>query len=188
MDYLEDIRGVKEAAVSGMSPSASNDRLAQLMLAPIQQVDEIITCSGVYQRRGDRASDLGQSEKASEIFLWGLQNLLRSEKVLTARSPDINAANVKKQLLRKKMELVLSYGVSIKRQGLCHYYDWVLEDTVDLTENEEANAYYKVRTFWSDFFLFETQIRVTRYVLEVRGSLYSSDLFHDSNLGLKKQC
>lgn len=47
MDYLEDVRGIKEATVSGMSLSASNDRLAQLMLAPIQQVDEIITRSGV---------------------------------------------------------------------------------------------------------------------------------------------
>ncbi len=188
MDYLEDIHGVKEAAVSGMSPSASNDRLAQLMLAPIQQVDEIITRSGVYQRRGDRASDLGHFKKAREIIIWGLQNLLRSEKVLTARSRNINAANVRKQLLRKKMELVLSYGLVVKREVPGHRLDWVLEDTADLTENEEANADYKVRTFWSDSFLFETQIRVTRYVLEARGSLYSSDLFHDLNLGLKKQC
>ena len=156
MDYLEDIRGVKEAAVSGMSPSASNNQLAQLMLTPIQQVDEIITRSGVYQRRGDGASDLGHFGKAKKIFQWGLQNLLRSEKVLIARSPDINLANVKKQLLRKKMELVLSYGVLYKREDLGrssdHFFDWVLEDTADLTENEEANAYYNVRTFWSDFF------------------------------------
>ena len=55
MEYLEDIYGIKEAAVSGMSPSASNDRLAQMMLAPIQQVDEISTRSCVYRRRGDRA-------------------------------------------------------------------------------------------------------------------------------------
>lgn len=190
MDYLEDFRGIKEAAVSGMSPSASNDRLAQLMLAPIQQVDEIITRSGIYRRRGDRASDLGHFEKAMEIFLWGLQNLLRSQKVLTARSPDTNPANVKKQLLRKKMELILSYSVLYKREGLGHFsdhcFDWVLEDTADLTGNEEANAYYKVRTFRSDFFLFGTQIRVARYIREARGSLYSSDLFQKSNPWLEE--
>lgn len=190
MDYLEDIRGIKEAAVSGMSPSASNDRLAHLMLSPIQQVDEIITRSGVYQRRGDRASDLEHFEKARDIFLWGLQNLLRSEKVLTVRSPDINPANVKKQLLRKKMELVLSYGVLYKREGLGrfsdHDFDWVLEDTAGLSENERANAYYKVRTFRSDFFLFWTQIRVTRYILEVRGSFYFLDPFHNLNPWLEK--
>ena len=91
------------------------------MLAPIltlTQVDESITRSGVYQRRGDRVSDLGYFEKARKTFLWGLQNLLRSEKVLTAQSRDINPANVKKQLLRKKMELVLSYGVLFKRKCL----------------------------------------------------------------------
>ncbi len=190
MDYLGDIRGIKEAAVSGMSPSASNDQLAQLMLAPIRQVDEIITRSGVYQRRGDRASELGHFEKAREIFMWGLQNLLRSERVLTARSPDINPANVKKQLLRKKMELVLSHGALYKRESFDHFsdhaFDWVLENTADLTENEEANAYYKVRTFRSDFLLFGTQIRVTRYILEARRFLYSSDLFHKSNPWLEE--
>ena len=186
MDYLEDIRGVKEAAVSGMSPSASNDRLAQLMLAPIQQVEEIITRSGVYQRRGDRASDLGHFEKAGVIFLWGLQNLLRSEKVLTAQSPDINAANVKKQLLKKKMELVLSYGVLPNREGPGHKFDWVLEDTADLTENEEANAYYKVRTFWSDFFLFKPQIIVTRYISKQEDPSTPQTCFITQILGLEK--
>ncbi len=144
MDYLEDFRGIKEAAVSGMSPSASNDRLAQLMLAPIQQVDEISTRSCVYQRRADRASDLGHFYEAMQIIQWGLQNLLRSEKVLTVRSPDTNPANVKKQLLLKKMELVLAYGVLWKREGRGDRFDWVLEDTADLTENEKANAYYKI--------------------------------------------
>ncbi len=144
MDYLEDFRGIKEAAVSGMSPSASNDRLAQLMLAPIQQVDEISTRSCVYQRRGDRASDLGHFEEARQIIRWGLQNLLRSEKVLTVRSPDTNPANVKKQLLSKKMELVLVYGALWKRYGHGNEFDWVLENTADLTEDDKANAYYKI--------------------------------------------
>lgn len=80
---------------------------------------------------------------------------------------------MKKQLLRKKMELVLSYGVLYKREGLGissdHDFDWVLEDTADLTENQEANKYHKVRTFRSDLFLCRTQIRVTRYILEARG-------------------
>ena len=52
---------------------------------------------------------------------------------------------MKKQLLLKKMELVLLYGVLWKREGLVgDEFVWVLEDTADLTENEKANAYYKI--------------------------------------------
>ena len=61
-------------------------------------------------------------------------------------------------------------------------------DTADLTEDEEANAYYKLRTFWSDIFLLKPQIIVTRYISKQEDPSTPQTCFVTQILGLKKQC
>lgn len=142
LEYLADFRGVRKAVIVGMQPDSINEQSANLMMTPIEHVDEILARCYTYQRRAERAATLGRYKDASDMYKSGLIYLNKAQELFIERHPDISPERVKQQLLPQKMHFLINYprAVMKKEGGL---FDWVLDQEEKVSDFQKALAYYE---------------------------------------------
>lgn len=154
LDYLADFRGVHNAHIKGMQPDFVNEAAATLMMAPINNIQEILARGYTYQRRAERAL----ADKNYPVYLehglpfldyrdahspcwFGLHYLNQSQKAFVQRHRDVKVNYLKQQLFSLKMVLLKVFVTSTVDAG--DGYNWVLDHEDGISDHQKASAYYE---------------------------------------------
>ena len=74
IEFMEVIRGVRKAKITGLSSPSLGARLAEHMLTPIKSIDELIDRTSEYIRRAELMLAQGQVFLAEELYNQGYDN------------------------------------------------------------------------------------------------------------------
>jgi len=151
LECLRDIRGIGHATVEGVNPPSLGTEIAVLMMKPFADTDELMARAIAYQRRGERAVDLGRFFYAAEIYLDGF-NFIRWAITSFGRHRPCTPANAAgfRNLANKKQELITEYAFCHIKQGspasaCCAFESMVLLNARmddDLPKVQKAKSWY----------------------------------------------
>lgn len=143
IEFLEVLRGVKQAKITGLSPPSLGAQLVKHMKTRITSIDELIDRTSVYIRRAERMLRQGQLYLAEELYNQGFDNSISA----TGSDSIANFTPAKGTMFNSKLyESLEGSAVCSLRHGnslpACKKLKLYVMKTGDLPDSQRATGLY----------------------------------------------
>ncbi len=146
MEFLEIIRGVRKANITGLTPPSLGAQLAEHMMTPMKSIDELIDRTSEYMRRAELMLAQGQFYLAEELYNHGYNNSIwATGSRFLERLPDYSHTKIR--ILDSKLcESLAGSAVCCIRHGdsraACSILKSYILGNTDLPESQRATGFY----------------------------------------------
>ena len=143
MEFLEILRGVRKAKITGLTSPSLGARLAEHMMTPIKSIDELIDRTSEYIRRAELMLAQGQFYLAEELYNQGYDNSVWA----TGSRFIANVTPTKTKIFSSKLCESLEGGTICclrhrKSHSTCIKLKYYIMNNSDLPDSRKATGLY----------------------------------------------